>query len=448
MGLADTAQRVSELIRFTDKQMTAFLALWTHRYVLFGGARGGGKSRWLRWSLLMLLIYWAKQGIHNVMVGLFCHTYPELRDRQISKIAQEFPAWLGEIKETKESGLGFYLKPEYGGGIIALRNLDDPEKYKSSEFAAIGVDELTLILKDVFDVLRGSLRWPGIQHTVFMGATNPDGVGNLWVRELWVEKLFPPEMQAIAPQFTFIQALPSDNPHLDPQYWEDLNSQPDDIRKAWVEGDWYVFKGQAFGQFRRDRHVVEPFEIPAHWVRVRGLDWGSNAPLCCLWGARNPDNGRWVVYRELYQTDLEDRQAAQTILTMTPSNENISITYADPSLWGEKQKGVATSATVYSQNGLYCVKADNNRLDGKRRIGRLLSDLPDGKPGLLIFEACTNLARTLPALVYDKVHIEDVDTHGEDHAYDALRYMTSGTSEHREQRPHTRQPSAYERLFK
>jgi hypothetical protein len=78
----------------------------------------------------------------------------------------------------------------------------------------------------------------------------------------------------------------------------------------------------------------------------------------------------------------------------------------------------------------------------------MLSDLPDGQPGLLIFETCFNLARTLPALVYDKVQIEDVDTDGEDHAYDALRYLTTGTSDHHEQHPRTRQLSAYERLFK
>ena len=51
-----------------------------------------------------------------------------------------------------------------------------------------------------------------------------------------------------------------------------------------------------------------------------------------------------------------------------------------------------------------------------------MGDLPDGKPGLVIFENCVNLVRTLPALPYSKVNVEDVDTNAEDHAYDALKY--------------------------
>jgi hypothetical protein len=41
---------------------------------------------------------------------------------------------------------------------------------------------------------------------------------------------------------------------------------------------------------------------------------------------------------------------------------------------------------------------------------------------MFIFSNCTNLIRTLPLLPTDKNNPEDVDTHAEDHAYDALRY--------------------------
>jgi len=65
-------------------------------------------------------------GIKHACVGLFCEDYPTLRDRQLSKIKYEFPRWLGRMKDTQEEGLVFQLKDEYGGGFIALRNLDDP----------------------------------------------------------------------------------------------------------------------------------------------------------------------------------------------------------------------------------------------------------------------------------------------------------------------------------
>jgi hypothetical protein len=74
------------------------------------------------------------------------------------------------------------------------------------------------------------------------------------------------------------------------------------------------------------------------------------------------------------------------------------------------------------------VKADNDRLNGKRKIDRLLMDLPDGKPGLMFFSNCKNVNRTMAALPYARTgSTEDVDTDAEDHAYDAVRYGLTRT---------------------
>jgi hypothetical protein len=95
------------------------------------------------------------------------------------------------------------------------------------------------------------------------------------------------------------------------------------------------------------------------------------------------------------------------------------------------QNEVTSSAIIFAQNGCYIRKADNNRINGKRKIDRLLLDLEDGKPGLLIFENCTNLIKQMLHLVYDKYHPEDVDTTMEDHAYDAARYLLTNVRDYR-----------------
>jgi len=97
-------------------------------------------------------------------------------------------------------------------------------------------------------------------------------------------------------------------------------------------------------------------------------------------------------------------------------------------MWERKtiEETVTSTADVFQQEKVPLTRADNDRLSGKRRIDRLLSPLPDGKPGLVIFANCVNLIRTLPALPYDKTRVEDVDSDAEDHAYDALRYLTTG----------------------
>lgn len=233
-----------ELSGFRPKQIQASRVADTHRFTLFGGARGPGKSYWLRWYALRQILNLHRQGIDHVSWGLFCESYPELQDRQTSKIVSEFPARLGEVRDTKSHGLGFHLHEGYGGSVILLRNLDDPAKYKSSEFAGISVDELTLTPKRTFDMLRGSLRWPGVARTQFCAGTNPDGKHAAWVRQLWIERDFTgegfEELLPLRDEFAFVPALPTDNPFLSADYWHDLKTQPRQVREAWLEGSWYA----------------------------------------------------------------------------------------------------------------------------------------------------------------------------------------------------------------
>jgi hypothetical protein len=414
---------LSYYAHFTDRQLEATSISDIFRFVLFGGSRGPGKSYWLRWMLLRILLILKGLGIKNPVVGLFCEDYPTLRDRQVSKIKEEFPKELGVVKTTAASGLGFYL---HGGGMIALRNLDDPSKYQSAEFAAIGVDELTKHTLEMFNILRGSLRWPGVDRPQFLAATNPGSIGHLWVKSFFIDKEFPPEMESLKDEFAFVKALPADNPHLNKTYWDDLNTLPPALARAWVYGDWDVFEGQVFSEWRRDLHVLDPHEIPDNWIRWRSVDWGYAAPFCCLWLARHPDMEFSLVYRELYEKGLTDPEQVDMILAHSPDDEKIVYSLADPSMWTKRstERTTRSSFSVYRDMGLLLTKADNDRIGGWRRVHEALT-VREGIPRLQIFNTCKNLIRTLPAMPYDKVRLEDVDTHAEDHAPDALRYGLS-----------------------
>jgi hypothetical protein len=228
--------KFSELSGFFPKQLEALEASKRFKFTLFGGSLGSGKSRWLRWSALYWLMkYYSKYGIKGVRAGVFCEDYPSLNDRHLTKIKYEFPSWLGTFNESKHE---FTLAPEYGSGIIAFRNLDDPEKYLSVEFAFEGVDEINRNSKPVFIELRKRLRWPGIKDVKFLAACNP--IGEAWVKNMWVKRMFPVEEKEQY-EFVFIPALPTDNPHLPQEYYKSLESLPENQRKAMLEGNWDAF---------------------------------------------------------------------------------------------------------------------------------------------------------------------------------------------------------------
>lgn len=187
-----------------------------------------------------MMIYWLmkfydKYNLKGIRAGLFCEDYPSLNDRHLSKVKYEFPDWLGTFNESKHE---FTLAPEYGSGILAFRNLDDPSKYLSVEFAIEGVDEINRNPKPVFDMLRSRLRWPGIKDTKFLAGCNP--LGEAWVKNMWVKRLFPPEEKEQY-EFVFVPALPTDNPHLPVEYYKSLESLPENQRKAYLEGNWDAF---------------------------------------------------------------------------------------------------------------------------------------------------------------------------------------------------------------
>lgn len=430
-------------------RQAAFMARSEYE-ALYGGAAGGGKSEALVIEALRQVELPFYRGI------IFRKTYPQLEEI-ISKSLRYYKAvYPGakynstQHKWTFPSGAQIYF------GSMPHRG--DYLNYQGLSYEFIGFDELTHFEEAEYKYLISRNRANGPGARVYIRATaNPGGIGHAWVKDRFISAQKPgetyrysaeivtPEGETTTVERTrvFIKSSVFDNQILmrnDPNYIGSLAMLPEAEKKALLYGDWDSFSGQVFSEWRDDEngyksgkytHVIEPFNIPRHWRRYRAYDFGYSKPYAVLWFAVDED-GRTYLYRELYGASAsnvgvkeEPSQQAVRVREIEEQCEEGSIIegVADPAIWDESRGKSNRIISLFEEQGVYFNKGDNRRLSGKMQVHRRLSFDSEGKPGLYVFKNCKNTIRTLPALVYDSKNVEDVDTSGEDHIYDALRYF-------------------------
>tara|TARA_Y100000310_G_scaffold143836_1_gene143167 strand:+ start:38 stop:982 length:945 start_codon:yes stop_codon:yes gene_type:complete len=278
--------------------------------------------------------------------------------------------------------------------------------------------------------------------------TNPGGRGHQWVKKMFIdpapynrpfdatdtetgEVLRYPYGHSKAGKSLFkrrfIPARLSDNPYLSTagDYEAMLLSLPEQQRRQLLEGDWDIKEGAAFTEFNRDIHVVEPFHIPANWVKFRACDYGYGSYSGVLWFAVAPDE-QLIVYRELYVSKVLATDLADMILDLEAEDGNIKYGVLDSSLWHKRGDTGPSLAEQMIAKGCRWRQSDRSRgsrVAGKNEIHRRLQvDEFTEEPRLVFFNNCTETISQLPAIPLDKKNPEDVDTKSEDHLYDALRY--------------------------
>jgi hypothetical protein len=253
----------------------------------------------------------------------------------------------------------------------------------------------------------------------------------------------------------FIPAKIEDNPTLflnDPGYLARLESLPEVEKLRLRHGIWDAFEGQIFTELSQRVHGYEDFAIPPEWERFCVLDWGFAKPFSVGWYAVDYD-GVLYRYREWYgckrEADndpegddvglkMQAWEVAKAILDRE-GGEKVRLRIADPSIWHprpESRRKESHGITIHEDmtgQGVYFVKADNDRLHGKMQVHKRLKlneevdpetgEIMGERPMLKIAHSCKGFWRTFPALHEDPRNPEDIDTDQEDHIYDEIRYM-------------------------
>lgn len=214
----------------------------------------------------------------------------------------------------------------------------------------------------------------------------------------------------------------------DPTYIARLMALPDRERRMLLYGVWDIAnEGLVYDDFDTMRHVVEPFEIPEHWTRLRSIDFGYNNPFVCLWLALSPDDELYL-YREIYETARLVSDLADEITALT-GHERIVVTVADHDVENRAElnrRGVPTVPAIKRiQEGISEVRA---RLAADRRGRSRLYVLRDSTvrtdARLAAQGAPTSTREEFAVYRYGESAVASteapLDLH--DHGMDALRY--------------------------
>lgn len=415
--------------------------------VLYGGAAGGGKSKAIVMEALIDAL--EHPGVHSY---LFRKTYPELRDTLVKEAQKSIPPELGSYSASTHD---YKL---INGSVLHFRycrTIQDAYIYQGAEMHRLFIDELTHFTQDIYDYLKTRVRVPkdlGVKPFIRC-ATNPGGAGHGWVKQRFIDGKQPFKTNTIIVHsdvlgkdekvtVQYIPAYATDNPHLTDDYIIQLEQKPEALKKALLLGDWDIFEGQVFTEWRnkpegymtgKHTHVIEPFKIPLNWRIYRGFDYGYTKPFSVGWYAVDEDRRIYRI-REYYGCvkgkanvgiQIDPYEIAKGIKQIEANDPNLMgrkiIGIADPAI--QQQTTGESVADMMAHDGVYWNYGDHTRIAGKMQFHYRLKFDKNGVPMFYCFKTCPEFIRTIPTIVYSSKNVEDIDTECEDHIYDECRYV-------------------------
>lgn len=425
--------------------------------------------------------------IPGLQVYLFRRFYPDLEANHFEG-PTSFPALLAQWAEAKLVKINYSdLTVEFwNGSKIFLQHCQhekDRFRYQGYEFHVLLIDELTHFTEKIYRYLRARVRLGGFKipdeykhlfPRIICGA-NPGGVGHNWVKFTFIDGVPAMKLRKMNKKEggmlrQFIPAKLSDNPTLlenDPEYDARLEGLGDpELVKAMLDGDWDIIAGGMFDDlWKRDVHVIEPFDIPESWHVDRSFDWGGSKPFSVLWWAESdgttapngitypagtlfligeyygwtgkPNEGLNLLSAEIAVEILEREEAmieSGRVTEVNPGPADTSIYDKDPIVGISLADDMETAGVKWERAD----KSPGSRKSGWQHLRKYLKAVvkrddegkvqrrwPLDEPGLFVFNTCAQWIRTVPTLPRLESDPDDVDTKSEDHSGDATRYRLS-----------------------
>jgi phage terminase large subunit len=253
--------------------------------------------------------------------------------------------------------------------------LDRPEKFLSTEFSRIYVDEATQISLTALETLITRLRANADTYRQIILACNPDHPKH-WIKQRCDDHTM-----------RMIHSLHRDNPlyvnadgtltERGIDYMAKLDALTGVRRLRYRDGIWAAAEGLVYEGWSEPVHVIDPFEVPDSWSRWVTIDFGFTAAFVAQLWAEDPD-GRLYLIREWVRTRMLVEDHAVVIrdrLLKDQPRPRAIITDHD----------AEDRATLERKLGMGTQPAHKSVSDGIQALQSRLKVQGDGKARLYIF---------------------------------------------------------------
>jgi hypothetical protein len=375
------------------------------------------------------------------------------------------------VVDTPEMGMGWIFSSGLRIQFGHCKDPDDWEMYQSAEFTMILYDELTSFNEEQYEQINNRLRTsdPVLRNRdhrllKIRAMSNPlmrrqkgeDFVVHdpHWVRRRFVDPA--PQGNVTLERDVrrkdgrvetltsiYVPAKLQDNPDKEfvDSYELTLLNNPPHIRKALMDGDWYVLEGAFYAEaWNPTLHVCQPFRIPAHWPRWRSMDWGFKKHGCIHWWAMDEDGNIFCEREFSFKGKLIDGNDG-VVSAIKLIERGLGIPWkkgrsqitgpADTQLWEKRGEGGKSKVETFAEEGVYWTQADkkSRQFNAEKFMARLLDHEGETTaPGIVFFETCKMALRTIPAIMVSKNNPEEPADGGEDHWHDSILYSCAYAS--------------------
>lgn len=372
---------------------------------------GAGKTR----SLLTKMVH--DLFLHKCNLLYSAPTVPLIRDIAYPVFSDIFESLNMKYSINKTEGIIYTSQ-----GCIVTKSLENPDRIVGFEVLKAYIDEF-----DILPTTKALLAFNKISARCRLKSKNPEYTNDTRQNQVFIATTpegFKATYQLFKkdplPDSQLIQMSTYSNPHLPAGYIDGLISQyPEQLIKAYLNGEFVNLTSGSVYQFDRDMHVVRQTH-PSRTEEIHvGQDFNVGKMASVIFVKRKNSKGEpvWLAIDELIQSrDTPD--VIDKLKERFPRNP--IIIYPDASGQNRHTSSISKSDHVLLRQAGFTVRVHNTNPLVKDRIASVNNGLARGK--IFISEGCQATIESLEQQIYDRDGSPD-KSNDLDHCADAFGYF-------------------------